>query len=207
MQYPDRLIPLGHFKPIDTDLSGFFLCRMVASNELLTKVNDVFPLETLCANDKELFDYSTNLPGHFLLEDNKIRLIGENKKYFYEYWDFSECVNLPIFQQDFDIDQNRTHFFLPISRIHKRICIPCPTPPKKDGETLTAVVIHTPTRSNFWHFSIRWLDNNDNVDVYKSADWRKRMSSTMRHVLQELIDISTPVELKLVPEHCFIKAQ
>lgn len=199
MHYPDRLIPHTSFKLIQADLSGYLLCRVVSAKSLLEKVNDLFLKEVLCENDKELFDYSTNLLGCFLPNDNQIILIGDDKKYFYAYWDFIEDVSRPVYQRDFEIDSNRTFFLLPIGDIHRKISIPCPSPPKKSDDVLIAHVIHSPTRSNFWHFSIRWMDKSGQEDKYKSASWQKRMSSTMRHSLQQLIRLDLPDDI--VPIH------
>ncbi len=58
----------------------------------------------LCDDPQDFFDYSTNLHGHFKLEHNFITLIGERKKYFGSYWDFKERVDVPVFKQDFIID-------------------------------------------------------------------------------------------------------
>jgi hypothetical protein len=165
----------------------------------------LYPDEILCSENRELFDYSTNLLGHFLPEDNHITLIGDNKKYFYAYWNFTEEVILPVFQQDFEFDSNRRFFFLPIRRIHQKIRLPMPSPPKKVDETLTAHVIHTPTRSNFWHFSICWADKNGKFEKYKGSDWQKRICSTMRHTLQELIMFDLTNEVTSLPESHYVK--
>lgn len=180
MQYPDRLIPRTYFKQIEADLSSYFLCRVVNSENFHIRENGLYPDEVLCSENKELFDYSTNLLGHFLPEDNQIALIGDNKRYFYAYWDFAEEVDRPVFQQDFEVDSSRRFFLLPIASIHQKICLPMPNPPKNPDETLTAYVVHTPTRSNFWHFSVCWADKNFKFEKYKSSDWQKRICSTMR---------------------------
>lgn len=205
MQYPDKLIPRTYFKQIESNLSSYFLCRVVNSENLLAKENGLYPDETLCSKDKDLFDYSTNLLGHFLPEDNQIILIGDNNKYFYDYWDFVEEVIVPVFQQDFAIDSNRRFFLLPIAEIHRKVCLPMPNPPKKPDETLTAYVVHTPTRSNFWHFSVKWMDKNGKFEKYKGSDWQKRICSTMRHTLQELINPQLPDEVTLLPEGHYVK--
>lgn len=153
-----------------------------------------YPDEVLCTEDKELFDYSTNLLGIFLPEDNQIILIGEDKKYFYDYWDFEEEVKLPIFEQDFDINNERTCFFVPIGYLHQKIQLPLPCPPKNPGEVLIAYVAHTPTRSNFWHFSVRWKNEQSDApfERYKGSAWQKRLCSTMKAALQEHIIVKTP---------------
>ncbi|MCF8244778.1 MAG: hypothetical protein K9J37_09880 [Saprospiraceae bacterium] len=196
MQYPDRLIPRINFKRIETDLSAYVLCRVVNSPRLLEKVNGIYPEETLCENDKDLFDYSTNLLGHFLPEDNQIELIGENKKYFYSYWDFEEEVGLPVYQQDFEIATERSFFTLPIVEIHQKLSVPLLDHPKRYSETITSNVVHTPTRSNFWHFSICWKGADGYEKYKKDSAWQKRIYATMRHYLQDCICTNTPEKLE-----------
>ncbi len=192
MKYPDRLIPRSHFKRIVTDLVDYFLCRVVIDKALLTPQNGVYSDELLCLDNKELFDYSTNLLGEFMPEDNRIVLIGENKKHFYSYWDFVEEINIPVFGQDFEVDEKRVCFFFPIASLHQKICLPLPSPPKNSGETITANVMHTPTRSNFWHFSVCWKDQKGEFEKYKGSAWQKRICSTMKAYLQEHILVKLP---------------
>jgi len=188
MQYPDRLIPRTNFKRIETDLSVHVICRVVKSPLLLKKVNGLYPEETLCENDKDLFDYSTNLLGYFLPEDSQIKLIGDNNKYFYSYWDFEEEVEVPKYQQDFALDTEVGFFTLPIVEIHQKLSVPLLDHPKRNRETIISHVVHTPTRSNFWHFSICWKGVDGNYEKYKKDSfWQKRAIATMRAFLQECI--------------------
>lgn len=203
MQYPDRLIPRLRFKRIQTDLSAYFLCRAVSDKALLTPNSGIYSDEMLCSENKELFDYSTNLLGVFLPEDSRIVLIGEDKKQFYSYWDFVEEVNVPVFGKDFEVAENRVCFFLPIASLHQKICLPLPNPPKNQGDTITANVIHTPTRSNYWHFSVCWKDQKGEFEKYKGSTWQKRICSTMKAYLQEHILVKTPIHFPL-PESAYV---
>lgn len=204
MQYPGRLIPRLCFKHIQTDLSAYFLCRAVSDKALLTPVNGMFSEEMICSVNKELFDYSTNLLGVFLPEDTKIVLIGDDKKLFYSYWDFEEEVTIPVFGKDFEVAENRICFFFPIASLHQKICIPMPSTPNSQGDKLTANVIHTPTRSNYWHFSIRWEDQNGEFKKYTGSAWQKRICATMMASLQEFIVINMP-DSTPIPENIYSK--
>jgi len=186
-----------HFKRIEADLSAYFLCRTINDSRLVALVNGMYSDEMLCAENKELFDYSTNLLGVFLPQDSKIVLIGDNRKHFYAYWDFAEEVSIPVFGQDFEIDEHRDCFFFPVSSLHQKIRVPFQRPPKDSDEILTAHVVHTPTRSNYWHFSVCWKDEKGDFEKYKGSAWQKRISSTMLAYLQEHILLETPNYLPL----------
>lgn len=141
----------------------------------------------------EFYDYSTNLPGHFAIEHNHLVLCGERdrKKYFQAYWNFEETIiERPAFEQDFILDQQKGVFYLPIQDILK-IKIPFNRPPKGGKQTLTAVVEHTPTHSNFWHFSIRWKIGSDPVNR-NDARWKEECTATMRAFLSACLEIRSP---------------
>ena len=191
MPYPEALLPHTHFKRILSDLSGHSVCRTVAKKEMLEDSNAISE-NLLYESPLELFDYSTNLLGHFRLNDNYITLIGERKKYFRSEWDFAEEVDIPVDHEDFIIDETKGFFFLPIVRIHQKVQIPFKRPLKDVSDSVTAVVVHTPSRSNFWHFSIRWVDKDGSVVKPSNAAWKNQISATMRAALLELIELNVP---------------
>jgi len=206
MNYPEALIPRLHFKRIEIDLSEYWLCRTTPNLDLLKRNNGRFKEEALYQNDnwEELYDYSTNLPGYFRLTDNFLTLQGDGRKYFRSYWDFQEEVRIPVFEEDFTIDESKGIFFLPIVDIHRKIQFPFKHPPKLIDDILTAIVVHTPTRSNFWHFSICWEDAQQNIINPSSSRWKEDCIATMRAFLMELIETKAP-EVNVIPDECFCK--
>jgi len=188
MNYPVRLLSQPIFKEITEDLSHYFLCRKVLDKSLLSNDPSIIDEGILGLDSaSQCFDYSTNLPGIFELKDNLIELSGENKKYYMAYWDWVSKINEPLFEQDFLINENIGWFFLPISEI-SNIAIPFSrnnfTPP---DETAKAIVMHTPTNSNFWHFSIRWNDGKRFINANDSK-WKNNIIATVRALLSEIIE-------------------
>ena len=187
MTYPEQLLPQLIFKKISADLSGYFICRKVFDKTILEKELPIVT-EGLLGIEKasDCFDYSTNLPGVFAEEDNRIDLTGEKKGYFRSYWDEVSEVETPIFEQDFIINENAGWFFLQIDKING---LTIPFNRKADNhpnEIATAVVLHTPTNSNFWHFSIKWRDEHTFISPNDSK-WKKNIIATVRALLSELI--------------------
>lgn len=206
MNYPEALIPRLHFKRIETDLSEYWLCRTTPNLDLL-QPNSGRLKEIVLFQDnnwEELYDYSTNLPGYFRLTDNFITLQGEERKYFRSYWDFLEAVRIPVFEQDFTVDESKGIFFLPIAAIHRKIQFPLKRPPKLSDDILTAIVVHTPTRSNFWHFSICWEDTQQKIIKPSDSKWKEDCIATMRALLMELIETDVPV-VNVIPDNFFHK--
>ena len=188
MNYPVRLLPQPIFKEVTEDLSGYFLCRKFPDKSLMKNDSPIINEEILGINSGgQCFDYSTNLPGIFELNDNWIELTGENKKHYRSYWDWISKINEPLFEKDFLINENIGWFFLPISQI-SNIVIPFSrngfTPP---DETAKAMVLHTPTNSNFWHFSIKWHDGKGFINANDSK-WKNNIIATVRSVLSEIME-------------------
>ncbi|HYM95463.1 MAG TPA: hypothetical protein VET23_15095 [Chitinophagaceae bacterium] len=193
MTYPAQLLPHLIFKKITADLSGYFICRKVLNKALLQEpLPPILPEELLgIETASDCFDYSINLPGIFELQHNLIEMIGEQKKYFIKYWDEVSEVTVPIYEQDFNINENIGWFFLHIERVNG-ITIPfnrkLDAPP---NEIATAIVSHTPTNSNFWHFSIRWKDENHALISTTNSKWKNNIIATVRALLSELIIIES----------------
>jgi hypothetical protein len=155
MKYPTILLPKRNFKIIDEDLSDRFLLRKVQESLMPKDPDAIPPGEAIGLNTaSDCFDYSTNLLGQYNIEHNKIAIIGERKKYFRTYW-VSGDVDEPIFEQDFNDNDEISCIYLPINLIHGKIKHPFNRKSGGTQEIAEAVVMHTPTNSNFWHFSIR----------------------------------------------------
>jgi len=199
--YPEILIPLLHYKKIDeADLSEKCVCRTTINSDWKqVQENHLISEDVLYQEWSELFDYSTNLPGHFLLAHNYIELIGDNKKSFYSYWDWENEGRAPKYEIDYVENKSRSCFFLDFSKIHKQVKFPFSRPPKNQSDTLTAEIIHTPTFSNFWHFSIRWKDTNGEYIKASDSKWKAGIAGSMRALLLEYIQRDEPAIQSLHP--------
>lgn len=168
---------------------------------MLKRIEGVYKSDVLCSNFQELFDYSTNLPGRFAIHHNFITLVGERKSLFRRYWIVGEEVERPIYKTDFKIEKGKGIFYLPIDRIHNNIIIPFSRLQNQPAtSTATAYVFHTPTNSNFWHFSIKWIDDQGNEIRPSNAAWKNLVTASMRAVLLEMIE-TTPAENPELDEH------
>lgn len=192
MTYPAVLLPIKGYKKIETNLEDCYISRTVPSKDFIHPNTKCIRFEFLFSDsDLEAFDYSTNLLGHFTVDHCYIQLIGKRKKYFRNYWNFVEEVELPIFNQDFIHDSDKGVIYLLVGSIHNSI--KCPYSKDKNIEAFaTSVIVHTPSRSNFWHFSIKWLDQEGNFINCNKAAWKNSIVSTFRVKLCELILGSLP---------------
>lgn len=202
MQYPNQLLPQLNFTKITSILNGYFVCRKVPDKKKLEQSISIAPEELLgieVAGD--CFDYSTSLTGIFELAHNAIELTGERKKYFRTYWDENSAVDIPEFEKDFILKEETGWFFLQIDRING-ITIPFNrkgTIP--ENETATAIVVHTPTNSNFWHFSLKWKDDKGFISTNDSK-WKNNIIATVRALLCELIILE--IHDQKIEQHWYI---
>jgi hypothetical protein len=181
--YPDYLLPKPHFKVIQN-------IELLKKGVLIhyTDSKDNRDLEGFLREDSvvrhrnHIRDYSNNLLGIFEIEDIFIDItVSERKDYFISPWDLQEVVEAPIYDEDFIINNDRGYFFLNIKEIHNKEIHYEDNDPKL---SLTAIckVLHTPTKSNFWHFSLRWytdqgLDINDLEQKQKKGLQRRILTA------------------------------
>jgi hypothetical protein len=204
MNYPEHLIPSPIFKRIETNLDGYFISRTFPSKNSLHGTDYLIDEAVLLEDPLELFDYSTNLIGHFQLDDNYLQLIGDHKTYFRAYWDFIEEVQTPKYLVDFEVDNNKGIFFLNISQLHQKIVIPFNIKGSLQSDHATANVIHTPTRSNFWHFSIIWKKDSGEIIRKSDARWKYLLTTSMKSFLMELMITDHP-NYKPLPKAHFLR--
>lgn len=192
MQYPATLLPQTRFKRIVCDLSDHHICRASPTRDFINPVTSKLFDEALFEKSMDFFDYSTNHLGQFEVDFNFFSLCGNERKYFRAYWDFESEVKTPLYEQDFIYNNQKGIFYFKIGDIHKKIEFPLESNAKNKADKLTAIVKHTPSHSNFWHFSIRWIDGEDKEISANDSNWKNRIIATIRAKLQEIFIVTTP---------------
>lgn len=186
MDYPDYLLPKQNYRHIgnvqsviDRSIARFYLGSKEAFLDPITKL----PQEKCVAErSSRLMDLSTSLVGNFHPDDNKYVIIGPRKIYFAnEVWPEGELVAPPPSREEFQIQDTVFNYFFLVSEVHNysvKFSIP------EEGEfNATLKVKHTPRRSNFWHFSIRVLDQN-NEDIGDRNHGRRKPFSKDSRILK-----------------------
>jgi len=197
MVYPDRLLPRPNYRLIsDVEaLDSFFLQRSTPDPDILDPDTNTIKPGYISFQTGHLHDLSTNLIGVFIPEDRFWRIIGENKEYFTrEPWPVGEVVKAPSYPNDFEYVTTLGAIYFPLNRLNG-LCI---SYNKGDQDYFTAIckVLHTPVRSNFWHFSLRWFNEEGDV-LYQKGSWKKKMLTSARAALIEFGLISEPEVQKI----------
>jgi len=172
--YPSHLPPKEHYQYIrDNNWIRFLTVFTFSKDNKDSITGDVHP-KSFCDPSKHIEDFSTNLLGIFAPMDNYVAIKkGPNKVYFTAQWQEGEEVQVPLYPNDFEFDYSRGYFFLDAFEFVGKI----PVKYEKENQSYKAWprVIHTPTRANFWHVSIRWVDEqNQEIRASKSVKGWKR---------------------------------
>lgn len=184
MVYPDYLLPQNYYKKIDSDLSDLCLLRHshLPQEELLDNIGKL-KNEVIAVGGLEKFpDYSTILFGVYNVEDIKLKIINDD---YNDYCKPNTVVKAPSYKKDFIVDDSRGFWSVMIEKINnKKIKY------NNDEFSATCHIFHTPTKSNFWHFSIHWYIEDimgywhENKE-FQTVSIRKKLKSEVRGLFKQ----------------------
>lgn len=198
MTYPEHLLPKNNYKFINPH-------QLHAEAHLIRHTNDSdfwdydsgnIYASYIIAQTNHLRDYSTNLLGIFKEEDCLISFCKPITKDFLDLWSAGDIINIPLFPEDFEKDDTRGLFYLKISDFSGKQFNYL----TGQGEIRTAVchVLHTPVKSNFWHFSLRWHDEKgDLITDQKAKGDRKRVLTAAKSLIQEFAKLESPAQIEI----------
>lgn len=203
MHYPKHILPQRNFKKIVNfrPLYNYYLIHFTDSINNKDPQDGGIREDCIVRQTDHIRDYSNNLLGTFELEDIYIELTqGEFKEYFNSEWEEATTpLHIPRFQNDFLINGNRGFFFLAISDCDNYQI------EYSDGSNVNPIckILHTPTNSNFWHVSLRWFHNGQDISELqlkerKRADIR-RILSAAKAFIREKAQFEIPVYQSVDP--------
>jgi hypothetical protein len=208
MAYPTRLLPQPNFHIIKwrDELNQHFLLRSVSSANFIDA--ETGKVRAKYVNDgsrEQLKDYSTNLLGVFLPSDAAIQLAkSERKSYLTEAWTEKEVVVSPV-DNDFYELEAYGYFFYRIEDIQN---FPQPFSIANQPDYVgNCYVLHTPTRSNFWHFSVRWKIGEHDIEQALTESQRRNLLGLVRSFLIERAIVSLPDNAPVQIEESWYKTQ
>lgn len=206
MTYPEHLLPKPDYRIIRwrDDLRRYYLLRTVPSPEVIDPDLGKVRARWFDEISREQFkDYSTNLLSIFTTKDAAIQWIkNERKAYLTGYWMENETVNPPT-QDDFIFLQQFGYFFFLIDAIQD---FPQPVAvPRLPAYTQTrCYILHTPTRSNFWHFSVKWKVEQEDITAAFTEKERRNLLGLIRSFLAENAIVELPDYVPpTVPEYWY----
>ncbi|MEJ6980726.1 hypothetical protein WG906_09720 [Pedobacter sp. P351] len=119
----------------------------------------------ICSPKEHLIDLSTNLLGHYTEEHIKIMIQKVFSDDFNTYCDPSFPGIAPLYPEQFDFNDQRVYWTVKIEDI---VGLEFEFMTGKTKKKIKSYVQHTPTKCNFWHFSIRWEVEGEKI--FETAD-------------------------------------
>lgn len=201
MEYPQELLPKVGYRRIESDngiLNGFYLMR--CTNNL-----DIFDISTEQIKDEFLeevgqeyrfFTWSCNLYNLFDIKHIPFKV--HNKELTNCEWDFLTEVEIPLIEKDFSIVKNFGHYFLIIDEIFTNTKIPH-NKIKVVNPYAKPYIYHSPNKCNYWHFELRWKDQDNVIINRNKSEWKNNLISTMKSLLRECCLSIEQVDHSLIP--------
>ncbi|MFW5804569.1 MAG: hypothetical protein ACOCWG_05005 [bacterium] len=202
MHYPEILLPNIQYKKIESDLSGFLLIRKTETKDIINPSTLTLKDEVITFEQIHLIDYSVNLLGEFEVDHLKYKIIGNNRQLYNSYWDFKTRVSTPKENEDFLIELGYGFFLLPIEKLNGSTF-----PFQKGNEkefVAKLLVVHKPTKCNFWHFEVRWhlLNPDEDFEEFKrnkKAKWQFILTATLKSKIKQYFIDKLPERISTIP--------
>ncbi len=207
MNYPVALLPNPAYKRLDCDLRNHIVIRFTSTNnteEIWDSETNMINVKYICSPKEHVDDLSMSILGTYKLSHVTIELTGEGKEKYGQYCEPDEKVEVPVFEVDFIANNNRHYWWIFIKAMNDREF------DFKRADTphiARCHVVHTPTKWNFWHFSLRWSSDGVNIDTLQPNEKAKivqKFSHSARAAIAALAKIDEP-QSEAIPESCYVR--
>lgn len=202
--YPDHLLPKAIYHIIQAkhfaENEDLVLIRHIESSEVkYMEGTSILHPDCIKFRSDHLRDLSTNLLGIFTYADISYGIQKESREELCALWNEGSDVR-KILPEEFFKDEGRKAFFIPVHITLKYISDEVQSHKWHFG------LFHTPTNCNFWHVSIRVLDENNNevsqIDTIKN-NGKKKIWKTVRDFLVSDIISTKELFYKPIPTDCY----
>ena len=194
MEYPKRLIPQVNYTimAIETSvLDSHYLVRHTKDKILLDPITQKLKRAYIGEQTFPLRDISVNLLGSdFIIAD--VYLIHDRQdpdfEYFnYDIWQKGENIDKIPSDDYISEDSTRGYYFLKIVDFNnQKIAYTDDFGTEYQAEIK---ILHTPTRRNYWHFSVRTFNHEGDLEPLSEKEikkpWRKLILSLLRGLIIE----------------------
>lgn len=170
------------------------------------------PLYAICSPKENIVDLSTSLLGIFIKKHFKfsINKNGDSNGYLKPWDESQKQVKRPQFKDHFDIREDFACWSVSVESLKNLIVdFTTGTGNTETSHEVKCIVKHTPIVSNYWHFSIQWLLNGEEISSLEekgkiTRGWIRQMSHASRTAFKIHAKIYCPNPTD-VPLHYYIK--
>jgi hypothetical protein len=204
IEYPIEILPNPSYKLIGCDLTNHYLIRYTdtrSRSELVESSTGFVKTKYIGSPRTKLIDLSTSILGVYKFEHTEIYFTDESNDRFTEYCEPDIEPVKPLYNEDFLLNTNRGHWLINIGEIHNTSV---DYTIGEHSHQAVCKIVHTPTRGNFWHFSVRWLLEEEywnSLDPNGKKGWSKRLAHEARTHLQKYASIEDYDGIALNPIH------
>lgn len=190
-QYPNTLLPKKDYKFIDCDVSENYLVRYVdriSEDESIVDELGKVLVEHIGTPRERIQDLSVSLLGIYKKAHTELKFNKSGAEYS-NYCEPDEEVQSPIHLEHFDSDKLRSFWVIQIKNIvGKKVTVNLDNVDKQ----AVSYVQHTPTKGNFWHYSVRWsIDGKNIFDMDKKVELKiaKKIGAIARAIFIQFAEI------------------
>lgn len=207
MEYPLEILPTPGYKTIDCGLDDYYLLRHTDTNnleEIWDNETNTIRLEHVYSPSIRVSDLSMNLLGIFKTNYIFLAFTDEGSDKYMHECPSNELVEPPIFQKDYFLNTNRHYWciqarYLRNERFEYKI--------GEETFIATCLIVHTPMRWNFWHFSLRWrLDSGllEDLAPNKRKSIAKKLEHSVKSRIIQFARMEEPIH-ETLPRECYCK--
>jgi len=204
--YPKHILPYPQYHFIEqNDLlsqSGLVLIRHIESDKVqwIDNSNVLHP-DCIQIQSDHLRDLSNNLLGIFRVDDIFYGITKEYRHSYCDLWEENTMGLMPTDNECFK-DNNRGFYFISINDLLTYNL------PEVEDQRCHFMIFHTPTKCNFWHISIRILnDKNQEISTLDLKDKKKRKiwKSAKDFLIADIIS-SELKSYSVIPDSLYLKS-
>ncbi len=198
--YPKEILPEDNYIIIDRDdytEDLYFSRRAIANDQLADDLGDV-RIDAIITSSQDLYGLSLNLLGRFNAEHNFY--IVDNKSGLLDLW--APGMDIPD-PENIEYEYEKCALlFLELSKING-----CDYPYHYSNSEYNGrgKVIHSPIKCNYWHYELKFIDNDGKEITRDSKKWKRSAAkSFIKSYLKKHIKLVKP-DYKLLDESFYIK--
>ena len=207
MDYPQEILPNPNYKFIDCALPTHFVIRHTNTsdkNQIWDSETNRIVLQHICSPEERIDDLSMSLLGIYTPDHIFLEFTDEGNVKFMEYCDPDIDPETPVFEKEFNTNENRRFWWMPISKVHN---VQFNYTRSNEPYLATCMVRHTPMLWNYWHFSLRWstdLGELENLEERQRKKVAKRIGHAARVSISHFASIDPPI-FEPLESSCFTK--
>jgi hypothetical protein len=179
-EYPNELLPKHTYKLCmsTNEVINHFVSRQSLTDELYDSEDELL-VDCLVQDNRirDVFGLSCNLYSNYGIGHFTYKVIDKelNSSWTSKY----DCA---VRNDQFSIGEHKKILFFAANKLHNKTApytknIQVDRGQKLEDFAATCNLIHKPTKCNYWHFEVHFIDNEQKLIKYTGSEWQKNLAS------------------------------